>query len=159
MRRKKIQLLYITTGLVVFLIICNSCGHNSRYTNRGVLKNITGIELPPFKIVKDTLLGESLFLGDYDRKCEIEFKEIPSENFFLLLDSICTIHYNVHDKSITNESNWNKVTKGDTITYNYYNMWGNSYPAPKGESDDEDRTLSIQITKGRKKATINYGTW
>lgn len=82
MRRKKIQLLYITTGLVVFLIICNSCGHNSRYTNRGVLKNITGIELPPFKIVKDTLLGESLFLGDYDRKCEIEFKEIPSENFF-----------------------------------------------------------------------------
>ena len=153
------RIYHITWTLTILLIVCSSCEFQSRYTDRNVLKDITGVKLPENQILKDTLLGESVFLGDFERQCEIEFKELPSEEFYLLLDSICAIRNNVQDGGNSYKLHWNKVTEGSVITYNYYNIWGNSHPAPQGESDDEDRILSIHITKGERKAKINYGAW
>lgn len=49
----------------------------------------------------------------------------------------------------------------DIVKYNkgVQATWGNGMPAPKGESEDEDRSFSISFKKGSKKATINSGMW
>lgn len=49
----------------------------------------------------------------------------------------------------------------DIVEYNkgVQATWGNGMPAPKGESEDEDRSFSIFFKKRSKKATINSGMW
>lgn len=43
--------------------------------------------------------------------------------------------------------------------YYYSRMWGNGLPAPEGEDDDEDMSLSVTIKRGEKRAEITYGAW
>ena len=36
---------------------------------------------------------------------------------------------------------------------------GNGFPAPQGESEEEDMMFNIHIEKGSKQASISYGAW
>ena len=49
----------------------------------------------------------------------------------------------------------------DIVEYNkgVQATWRNGMSAPKGESENEDRSFSISFKKGSKKATINSGMW
>lgn len=117
---------------------------NYRFTNRRTLEEMTGVMLPKFKVV-ERKKGRGSFNGDYNDKIIIEFKTIP-ENLYHQLDSLCLIGV------------WKKSNE-DPETYHWGNHWGNGRPAPKGQNDDEDRFISIDITKGKKQATIQHGMW
>lgn len=43
--------------------------------------------------------------------------------------------------------------------YSYSTIWGNGLEAPKGESDQEDISFSIDIERGSKTFHIRLGEW
>ena len=76
---------------------------------------------------------------------EIEFQTIPSEEMFDKIDKMIA----------TGKTGWHK----DGSDYIFNCTWGNGYPAPNGESDDEDMIFGITITRGEKQGTIRHGMW
>lgn len=115
-----------------------------RFDNKEVLERITGVTYPDFKVIEYTK-GRTSFLGDYNDQLLIEFKELPSTAFYQDLDSLIT----------TGNSGWFIFDNA----YSYGQTWGNGFPAPNGEDDEEDMTFSIRLDKGSRQATINYGAW
>ena len=89
--------------------------------------------------------GKRGFTGDYSDRLLLEFEKIPSEGVYQTLDSLIE----------TRKTGWRM---NDSV-YVFSATWGNGMPAPKGESEDEDRSFSISFKKGNKKATINSGMW
>ena len=43
--------------------------------------------------------------------------------------------------------------------YGYSAIWGNGIKAPKGESDDDDISFSIEIERGSKNFQIRVAEW
>ena len=108
------------------------------------IERITGVRVPQYKII-ETHEGERSFTGDYSDWFILEFKKMPSEQLF---DDI--------EKMIeTGNTGWAK--KGNTYIFN--RIWGNGFPAPDGENDNEDRTFSFIITRGETRGEIKSGTW
>ena len=64
--------------------------------------------------------------------------------------------YDKIDKMIaTGKTGWKK----DGNKYSFSVVWGNGFPAPKGEREEDDGMFSITITRGMKKGVITYGSW
>lgn len=113
-----------------------------------VIENITGVRLPKYKVIKydkgvEYEKSRLSFLIDYTDEFVLEFKEMPSEEFYQQL----------HDK-YDHHKNENGITE-----YSFYCMWGNGLPAPKGESESDDYTFSIKILKDSKTFYIKSGAW
>ena len=114
------------------------------FTDEDRIERITGVRLPDMDIVKYNK-GKSSFTGDYCDRSLLEFEKIPSERVYQTLDSLIEI----------GKTGWRM---NDSV-YVFSATWGNGMPAPKGESEDEDRTFSISFNKGSKRATVNSGMW
>ena len=108
------------------------------------IERITGIRLPEFDIIESDQ-GERGFNGDYEDTFTIEFETVPSNELFDEIDKMIE----------TQNTKWMKHDD----SYTFYTIWGNGYPAPKGESEDDDVIFSITITKGKKTGEIKSGTW
>ena len=108
------------------------------------IERITGIRVPKYNVIEYEQ-GKRHFTGDFMDMYEIEFQTIPSDELFDKIDKIIE----------TGKTGWNK--EGSDYIFNC--IWGNGYPAPKGESDDEDMIFGITITRGEKHATIRHGMW
>lgn len=115
-----------------------------RFDDCDAIERITGAPCPDFKVV-EYKKGYSSFNGDYNDCLIVEFEQTPAEGFYQALDSLVK----------ADGSSWDCR---DGVYY-YSRMWGNGLPAPKGEDDDEDMSLSVTINKGEKRAEISYGTW
>lgn len=89
--------------------------------------------------------GKTSFTRDYKDELLVEFENFPSKEFYQTLDSLIE----------SGNTGWKK--KNDVYIFNI--TWGNGISAPKGESKDEDRWLSILFKKGSKRATIHSGMW
>ena len=114
------------------------------FTDEDRLERITGVRFPDMDVVVSRK-GNTAFMGDYNDEVVVEFEDSLSDAFYLSLDSIIK----------TERTSW--VKNGSTYIFNQ--TWGNGMPAPKGESEDEDRTFSISFAKGSKRATIYSGMW
>lgn len=101
-----------------------------------VVENITGVRLPRYKVVE---YQRSKSRWDRSDSFTLEFKEMPSEGFYKELEE----HFNCFEPG----------------KYSYSAIWGNGIEAPKGESDKDDGTFSIEISKGSKTFYIEAGTW
>ena len=115
-----------------------------RFDDAETLIRITETHFPKFKVVEfyeDWVLGPN---RKFDNELILEFKKLPAENFYTVIDSLarCT------------DSGWNAK---DDSTYCYSRTWGNGLPAPQGEDDSEDMSLTIQIKRGAKRFYVNYG--
>ena len=115
-----------------------------RFDDSDTIERITGAPCPDFKVVEYEM-GSSSFNGDYDDCLIVEFEQIPTKEFYQVLDSLVKAE----------GSYWN-CNDGE---YHYSRMWGNGMPAPEGEDDDEDMSLSVTIKRGEKIAEINFGAW
>lgn len=138
-------------ALLLFLIAGILCFFGSdvwmrRYkiTDNDYISRITGVPFPEFSSISYDE-GQVSFNGDYTDHRDIMFDEMPSEEFYHILDSL----------SSSENTHWSK--EGEE--YGFGRIWGNGYPAPPGESEDEDRFLYIQVSKGDRFATIRYGRW
>lgn len=151
-RKIKIPLLLISPMFLILYIVIFIYGLDAysnfhrkyRFSNKETLERITGITYPDFKIVEYNK-DKSSFLGDYNDRLTIEFIELPTDPFYMKIDSLIA----------TNSSEWFKHEN----TYTYSKMWGNGLSAPKGEDDNEDMSFSIRLEKGSKQAILNYGAW
>lgn len=132
--------------LVVVLAIYFTMGeiwHRHRFDDAKTLTRITEVEFSKFKVI-DRERGDRSFHGDYSDELILEFKEMPSEEFYTSIEALA------------DSTDW--YIEGDSI-YCYYRMWGNGMPAPKGEDDEEDMFLNIEIKRGDKQFHVNYGEW
>ena len=101
-----------------------------------VVENITGVRLPKYKVVE---YQRSKSRWDRSDSFTLEFQKMPKEDFYKEL-----------------ETRFDSYESGQ---YHYSTIWGNGIEAPKGESDKDDGTFSIEISKGSKIFYIEAGTW
>ncbi len=110
------------------------------FVRRRVVENITGVSFPRYKVVDR---GEewkcfSRF-PEHTYDFTLEFKKMPNEDFYEKLDE----HFDCFEPG----------------KYSYSAIWGNGMEAPKGESDKDDISFSIDIERGPKTFHIRVGEW
>lgn len=110
------------------------------FVRRRVVENITGVKFPKYKVLNQ---GEewkcfSRF-PDHSYDFTLEFKKMPGDDFYKKLDE----HFDCFEPG----------------KYSYSAIWGNGMEAPKGESDQEDISFSIDIERGSKTFHIRVGEW
>ena len=110
------------------------------FVKRRVIENITGVRLPRYKVVEEgeTWKCFSRF-PDHSYDFTLEFKKMPDETFYRELDE----HFDCFEPG----------------KYSYSAIWGNGIEAPKGESDKDDISFSIDIEKGSKTFHIRVMEW
>ena len=108
------------------------------------IERITGVKVPEFAII-ERHEGERHFTGDYLDTLIIEFKSMPSDELFNDIDKLID----------AGNTKW--VKEGNKYTFS--TIWGNGYPAPKGESEAADGTFKLTLIKGRKYGEIEDGAW
>ena len=108
------------------------------------IERITGIRVPKYKKV-EYHKGEMSFTRDFEDSFVLQFKSTPSDNIFDEIDN----------KIAAGDTGW----KRDGKRYFFTIFWGNGFPTPKGEREEDDGMFSITITRGEKDGIITYGTW
>ena len=136
--------------ILLFLVVVGGWaysyyGRKYEFADKERLERITGVAYPDYRIGW-YLHGGHSFNGDYSDEAGIKFEEAPSADFYRCLDSLATVK----------GSHWSKQKDG---SYSFRYIWGDGSPAPKGESDEEDRHIHIKIRKGSEWAEIEYGAW
>lgn len=108
------------------------------------IERISGVRVPQYEII-DYYEGNRYFNGDFEDRFIFEFKTMPSDEMFDEIDKMIA----------TGKTGW----KRDGKKYLFSTMWGNGFPAPKGEREEDDGMFSITITRGEKYGTITFGAW
>lgn len=110
------------------------------FVRRKVVENITGVRLPRYKVIDrgDEERPVRCF-PDHTYDFTLEFKKMPDETFYEKLDE----HFNCFESG----------------KYSYSAIWGNGLEAPKGESDKDDISFSIDIERGSKTFHIRVIGW
>ena len=110
------------------------------FVKRRVVENITGVRLPRYKVVdwRRTSPCFSRFYEDaYDFR--LEFNKMPDEEFYKKLDE----HFDHFEPG----------------EYSFSAIWGNGLEVPKGESDEDDISFSIDIKRDSKTFHIRAARW
>lgn len=110
------------------------------FVKRRVVENITGVKFPKYKVLNRgeewKCFGRS---PEHTYLFTLEFNKMPDYEFYKKLDE----HFDCLE-----------VGK-----YSYSAIWGNGIEAPKGESDDDDISFSVDIERGSKTFQIRVGRW
>ena len=110
------------------------------FVKRRVVENITGVKFPKYKVLNQGEEWECFSRSlEHTYDFTLEFKKMPDEDFYEKLDE----HFDCLE-----------VGK-----YSYSAIWGNGIEAPKGESDDDDISFSVDIERGSKTFQIRVGRW
>ena len=108
------------------------------------IERITGVRVPQYDII-EYHEGNRYFNGDFEDRFTFEFKTMPSEEMFDEIDKMIAI----------GNTGWKK----DGNKYSFSVTWGNGFPAPKGEREEDDGMFSITITRGETDGIIIFGAW
>ena len=110
------------------------------FVKRRVIENITGVRLPRYKVIVRGEEWECFSRSpEHTYDFTLEFKKMPDEDFYEKLDE----HFDRFEPG----------------KYSYSAIWGNGIEAPKGESDDDDISFTIDIERGSKTFQIRVGRW
>ena len=110
------------------------------FVRRRVVENITGVRLPRYKVIERW--GEDSRSRRFPERTydfSLEFKKMPDEDFYKKLDE----HFDCFEPG----------------KYIHSAIWGNGMEAPKGESDKDDISFSIDIEQASKTFHIRVGEW
>ena len=110
------------------------------FVKRRVIENITGVRLPRYKVIDRE--GEDSRVRrfpDQTYDFTLEFKKMPDDDFYENLDK----HFDCFEPG----------------KYSYSAIWGNGMEAPKGESDKDDISFSIDVERGSKTFQIRVIGW
>ena len=114
-----------------------------RFADNDVIERITGIPFPELDIIEYEKSSMS-FHGDYNDCLKLQMENDLDGSTYLYLDSIIN----------NGDTGWSK--RNDE--YSYSIMWGNGFPAPQGEDEEEDMTFSLSMKKGSKIVSLEYGS-
>ena len=136
--------LFAALGLV--LICLGACSRFSPEkewpTDR--IERITKVRVPEYKVTK-FVHGPSGI--DFSDTIYIDFESVPSDEVFEKIDELMATNEN---------SGW---YTDDSTHYSFHTLWGNGFPAPEGEKEDDDGIFDLKITKGEKAGVIVFGCW
>lgn len=105
-----------------------------------VIENITGVRLPKYKVIdRGEASRRRRTFPDNTYDFTLEFNKMPDDAFYETLDK----HFDSFESG----------------KYSYSVIWGNGIEAPKGESDKDDISFSIDIEKGSRTFHIRVGEW
>ena len=145
----------VTIGLLLVLILAVYAYFEWKeyYASSSLrVERITGVKVPAYKIVEYNK-GRRGFNGDYNDSYVIEFESMPSDDLFDEIDKKIA-----EDRMKQEDYRCIGWTKNDNV-YSFSAMWGNGIPAPEGESEGDDGTFSISITRGSKIGEMHSGAW
>jgi hypothetical protein len=110
------------------------------FVRRRVVENITSVRLPSYKVIDQGEEWECFSRSpEHTYDFTLEFKKMPDEDFYEKLAE----HFDCLEAG----------------KYSYSAIWGNGIEAPKGESDDDDISFSIDIERGSKTFHIRVVEW
>lgn len=127
------MMLIIVVVLALLVQMDYSCYSRRHFVKSSVIENITGVSFPKYRVVDRRSTWNS-----YDN-FTLEFKRMPDEAFYKELDE----HFDCFEPG----------------KYSYSAIWGNGLEAPKGESDEDDISFSIEVEKGSKMFHIRVMAW
>ena len=105
-----------------------------------VVENITGVRLPRYKVLNQGEEGRRASrFPERTYDFTLEFNKMPDEAFYNKLDE----HFDSFEPG----------------KYSYSAIWGNGMEAPKGESDQDDISFSIDIVRGSKTFHVKVMRW
>ena len=139
-----LMLIVYAVAVIFILQGYNDYKRKHYFASNEVIERITGVSFPKLSII-DYEKGEAGFLGDYNDMLTLEMKYDLSESTYHYLDSVIS----------AGNTNWSKHND----VYRYSIMWGNGFPAPEGENEEDDMTFSLSFKARSKKVTLNYGAW
>ena len=96
------------------------------------IERITKVKVPEYKVIK-FVRGPSGI--DFTDTIYIEFESVPSDELFEKIEEMMAANEN---------SGWNT---DDSIHYSFNTFWGNGFPAPEGEKEEDDGTFNLKLTK------------
>ncbi len=165
------------TGTIMFVLLCISAfwfisqiispnpenihrQYSKRYENRTEIQKIIGVEIPKFNVVNSRLVHLNDFDFEFEVQSTIEFKALPDDKFFYMLDSISTL-------PIPQEPNENSsfFYYGLENVYRCWSKDGNKYKYERNTDFGEqflhskDAYFNFEMTKGLKTAEISYGNY
>ena len=110
------------------------------FVRRRVVENIIGVSLPRYKVVDR---GEEWVcfgrFPEHTYDFTLEFKKMPDDDFYKKLDE----HFDCFEPG----------------EYSFSVIWGNGLEAPKGESNEDDFSFSIDIKSDSKVFHIRVMRW
>jgi len=110
------------------------------FVRRKVVENITGVKFPSYKVVNRgeewKCFGRS---PEHAYDFTLEFNKMPDDEFYKKLDE----HFDCFEPG----------------EYSFSAIWGNGLEAPKGESDEDDISFSIDINRDSKTFYIRVMRW
>ena len=151
-KKVSILLLMISPLMLIAYLIITLCTvyvyfeyiKGNRFADNEVIERITGVPFPELEII-DRGNGTRGIHGGYTDRLTLEMEENLSERTYHHLDSIIEC----------NNTRWRK----ENDEYHFYALWGNGYPAPEGENEEDDVFFSLSMKKESKVVTIEYGAW
>lgn len=134
--------------------------YSKRYENRTKIQRILGVEIPKFRIVDSQLKNLNGSDFEFEVQTTIEFKTLPDNKLFKMLDSIIIIP--IPQEPNANSSFfyygleniyhcWSK--DGDTYKYERNTDFGEKFLHSK------DAYFNFEIIRGSKTAEIVYGNY
>jgi len=154
---RKLSYLFSILIIIILIFCCNSNG----YESRSHIQEIIGVKIPEFDVINSqNESNNALFDSESNTKTTIEFRSLPDDKLFLLLDSICKLPFpeKVDVNSIffyisleSSSRCWSK--KGDKYYYGRNTDFGEKFLRSK------DSYFYFRITKGSKTAEIEYGNY
>lgn len=119
--------------VVLALLVQADYSYYSRrhFVKSDVIENITGVSFPKYTVVERRSIWCDYFM--------LEFERMPDEAFYKELDE----HFDCFEPG----------------EYSFSAIWGNGIEAPKGESDKDYISFSIDIARGSKTFYIRVGEW
>lgn len=121
--------------VVLALLVQMDYSYYSRrhFVKSSVIENITGVSFPKYRVVDRRSTWNS-----YDN-FTLEFKRMPDEAFYKELEE----HFDCFEPG----------------EYSFSVIWGNGLEAPKGESNEDDFSFSIDLERGSKTFHIRVMEW
>ncbi len=107
------------------------------------IERITKVKIPDYEVTRFAYGPSGI---DFVDTIFIEFESVPSDEMFEKIDELI---------ATDSASRW--FTK-DSIHYQFDTWWGNGVPAPEGESEDDDTTFALYISKGERTGVIVFGS-
>ena len=144
----RIALFVVSPMMLIVLTVVAFLGYDyysehymqHHFVRRRVVENITGVEFTRYKVVdwqRESPSISRLYEESYD--FTLEFNKMPDDEFYKKLDE----HFDCFE----------------TGEYSYSAIWGNGLEAPKGESDEDDISFSIQIERDSRIFHIRVMRW
>lgn len=136
----------VVYGFILISVFCGYSCYDRKYgyTDNRTIERITGVDFPDLKII-DYERGNVSFNGDYMDEFIIEMESELDESVYNTIDSLILL----------GNKHWS--SSGDR--YSFHILWGNGYPAPEGENDNDDKSFSLSVVKGGRTLNLKVGTW